>query len=47
MDIKRIILCGFLFIICFLLLRWLNNEIITESYVSLYGGNDNIYINKI
>ena len=32
MNIKRWLLCGFLFLICFLILRWLNNEKNNEGY---------------
>ena len=32
MNIKRWLLCAFLFLICFLILRWLNNTKIMEGY---------------
>jgi hypothetical protein len=31
MNIKRWLLCAFLFLICFLFLRWLNNKSIIEG----------------
>ena len=36
MNIKRWLLCGFLFLICFLILHWLNNNSIGE----IYGGSN-------
>jgi hypothetical protein len=37
MNIKRWLLCAFLFLICFLILRWLNNAKIIEGY-GCHGG---------
>ena len=45
MNIKRWLLCAFLFLICFLILRWLNNKNIIEGHggggghgIGHYGG---------
>ena len=37
MNIKRWLLCGFLFLICFLILHWLNNT--NSKIVESYGRN--------
>ena len=41
MNIKRWLLCGFLFLICFLILRWLNNSSIGGSNGKSNGGKSN------
>jgi hypothetical protein len=38
MNIKRWLFCGFLFLICFLFLRWLNNKNVIEDYAGYGGG---------
>ena len=38
MNIKRWLLCGFLFLICFLFLSWLNNKNVVEGHGGGGGG---------
>ena len=46
MNIKRWLLCAFLFLICFLILRWLNNGKIFEGYCGCGGGGGRGYYRR-
>jgi len=42
MNIKRWLVCGFLFIICFLFLRWLNKSSVVEGHGGGGGGHGGV-----